>query len=333
MQTRHIVVDPVHPQPEAIKEAAAIIKNNGLAAFPTETVYGLGANAYAGTAVEKIFAAKNRPATTPLLVHVCHLDQVRELVTVIPEAAHLLIQKFWPGPLSIILPASDRIPSVVTGGKNSVGLRMPSHPVALALIAETGPLAAPSANLSGRPSPVTPAHVKADLDGRIECLLDAGPTGSGIESTVLDLCVHPFRVLRLGGAAREDIEAVLGEKVASGNAGERQALHYQIETRIIIARDEKDFKQQLDKWSVSGPAGVVCYNSDSRLQGIKTIKYYELDLTGRKGSLYTILRDAEMSALKALIFSPLPVKGEGIAAAVMERINEAARNDLPDQRS
>ncbi|HBQ85161.1 MAG TPA: threonylcarbamoyl-AMP synthase [Syntrophomonas sp.] len=329
MQTRHIIVDPVNPEEEALQEAAAVIENHGLVAFPTETVYGLGANAYVDSAVAKIFAAKNRPATTPLLVHVSDAGQVAELVTGIPEVARLLMQKFWPGPLSIILPASGRVPAVVTGGKSSVGLRMPSHPVALALIARTGPLAAPSANLSGRPSPVTAADVKADLEGRIECVLDAGPTGSGIESTVLDLSVHPFKVLRRGGTALEDIEAVLGERLDTYAAGHREALHGQVATRIIIARDEKDFKQQLDKWSGAGPVGVVYYNSDSAQGTDRNRKNYELDLTGRHGSLYTILRDAETIKLKTLLFSPFPLERDGITAAVIDRIYEAAGEHRP----
>lgn len=334
MQTRHIKVDPISPEADAINQAASIIKAGGLVAFPTETVYGLGASAYAATAVQKIFVAKNRPVSTPLLVHVCNIDQVQELVTGLSQVTSLLMQKFWPGPLSLILPAHARIPAVVTAGSSLVGVRMPSHPVALALIACTGPLAAPSANLSGRPSPVTPAHVIADLEGRIECLLDAGPTGSGIESTVLDLSTYPFRVLRRGGVALEDIEAVLGEKLITDDASHRPALHNQIKTEIIVADDQKDFQQQVDKWSNCCPTGVVYYNSTMDLDLSQVVQRYDLDLTGQHGSLYTILRDAEACQLKALIFSPLPVDRGGLVAAVIDRIYEAAGKNItpPDQQ-
>lgn len=324
MLTRYVKVDPVNPEAEAIDIAFSIIKANGLVAFPTETVYGLGASAYEAAAVQKIFAAKNRPASTPLLVHVSNIQQVQELVTEMPDPARLLMQAFWPGPLSLILPASDRVPAVVTAGKSSVGLRMPSHPVALALIERTGPLAAPSANLSGRPSPVTPAHVKSDLDGRIECLLDAGPTGSGIESTVLDLSSRPFRVLRRGGAAVENIEAVLGEKIITDDAKRKQAPHSRIKVDIVIARDQKDFQQQKNKWINCGSIGIVCYNSTRELEQNQVVQQYNLDLSGQHGSLYSILRDAEARQLKILIFSPLPVESTGVMAAVVDRIYEAA---------
>lgn len=330
MHTRHIVVDPVNPDAKAIEEAALIIERDGLVAFPTETVYGLGARACSSPAVKKIFAAKNRPANTPLLVHVCNADQVLDLVTEISSDAHLLMEKFWPGPLSLILPASPRVPAVVTAGQSSVGLRMPSHPVALALIARTGPLAAPSANLSGRPSPVTAAHVNADLKGRIEGLLDAGPTGSGVESTVLNLCVKPYKILRLGGTAPEQIESVLGRKVDLMDTVYAKAPHYQVTTRIIITHDAQDFIQQANKWSTAGPVGIVYYNTDSKLVHNPTTINYELDLTGQHGSLFTILRDAEMKKLSALLFSPLPLEGHGTQTAIIQRIYEAARNNSSD---
>lgn len=333
MQTSYIKVDPANPEAAAIERAASIIKKQGLVAFPTETVYGLGADAYSATAVGKIFAAKNRPASTPLLVHVCNLEQAREAVTELPEAALGLMQQFWPGPLSLILPADPGIPAIVTAGRSSVGLRMPSHPVALALLACSGPLAAPSANLSGRPSPVTPEQVRADLDGRIEGLLDAGPTGSGIESTVLDLSTHPYQILRRGGVPIEALEAALGQSLKIEAAQSEHTLHYQVKTRVIVARDTQDFTCQVDKWAEAGPTGAVVYNNTLEPNSNGISRIYELDLSGRQGSLYTILRDAEAQHLQALIFSPLPAASTGVTAAIIDRIHQAAAQAIsPDEK-
>ena len=184
MKTMRWRIDSQRPDQGLIAQAAALLKSGQLVAFPTETVYGLGADAYNPEAVKKVFEVKGRPPQSPLLVHVSNLEQVYGLTAEISPLARLLMDRFWPGPLAFILPASARVPAVVLGGKKSVGLRMPSHPVALALIEQAGPIAAPSANLSGRPSPVSAEHVMDDLDGRIAAILDAGSTGFGLESTI-----------------------------------------------------------------------------------------------------------------------------------------------------
>ena len=203
MITEYWKVDPENPEINIITRAAELIRDLQLVAFPTETVYGLGALASSSEAVAKIFEAKGRPAENPLLVHVSKIEQVKELALQIPETASLLMDKFYLGP-SIILPSRNEVPAIVRGGKSSVGLRMPSHPVARALIDQTGPIAAPSANLSGRPSPLTAEHVKADLDGKIAAVLDAGRTGIGLESTIIDLSQDKYKVLRLGGLPLEN---------------------------------------------------------------------------------------------------------------------------------
>ncbi len=200
------------PEAEAaLRQAADILRIGGTVSLPTETVYGLGANALDGAAVERIFVAKQRPAWDPIIVHVSSLEMLENLVTEISPAARKLIDAFWPGPLTLLLPRSAAVPDVVTAGRSLVGVRMPAHPVALALIRAAGvPVAAPSANTFGHTSPTTAAHVLADLDGRIDAILDAGPAAHGVESTVLDPCQSPMIIYRPGAVTAEQIRAVAG---------------------------------------------------------------------------------------------------------------------------
>ncbi len=258
MQTQYLKVNPEQPETEIINRAAELIGSHELVAFPTETVYGLGAGAYFPEAVNKIFLAKQRPAANPLLVHVSSKAQVKGLVLEVPPAARLLMDKFWPGPLSIVLPARDSVPVIVRGGKSSVGLRMPDHPVALALIEAAGPIAAPSANLSGRPSPVTAAHVRDDLDGRIAAVLDAGPTGLGMESTIIDFSQGRLQLIRRGAIALETLEEISGEKIELPDQVENEFAHHQIKAEIIISENEEYFWKKLYEISQSGRRlGVV----------------------------------------------------------------------------
>lgn len=201
-----------HPEsdPAAIQEAAAILRRGGLVGIPTETVYGLGADALNEEAVVRIFLAKGRPQDNPLIIHVPDASWLEQYCRDVPPEAYRLAERFWPGPLTMILPRRDIVPLQTTGGLETVGVRCPDHPVTLAIIRAAGvPIAAPSANLSGRPSPTTAQHVKADLDGRIDMVLDGGPCRVGLESTVLSLCGTPT-ILRPGGVTREMLEAVMG---------------------------------------------------------------------------------------------------------------------------
>jgi L-threonylcarbamoyladenylate synthase len=212
--TLRFTVDPNHlhtPEAiEALEQAAQILRAGGLVALPTETVYGLGANALDPEAVARIFAAKQRPHWDPVIVHVDTLEMVRPLVREIPEPARRLAQAFWPGPLTLLLPRSERVPDAVTAGRPLVGVRMPAHPVAWELIHRAGvPIAAPSANLFSHISPTTAAHVLADLDGRIDAIVDAGPARHGVESTVLDPTQTPPVIYRPGAVTREEIERVV----------------------------------------------------------------------------------------------------------------------------
>ena len=200
----------------AIARAAEILRGGGLVALPTETVYGLGANALDAQAVARIFAAKQRPSWDPIIVHIAgdveNNAMLAALVTELPHAAQNLMRAFWPGPLTLLLPRSAAVPDAVAAGRPLVGIRMPAHPVAFELIREAGvPVAAPSANLFSHTSPTTAAHVLEDLDGRIDAILDAGPAMHGVESTVLDACRTPMVIYRPGAITLEQIRAVAGE--------------------------------------------------------------------------------------------------------------------------
>ncbi len=211
MQTEVLTVDAAHPEAVPLLRAAEVLHAGGLVAFPTETVYGLGANALDAAAVGRIFAAKERPATNPVIVHIADTASVRPLVVAWPESAEQLAARFWPGPLTLVLPKSTVVPDVVTAGGPTVAVRVPAHPVALALLRQCRlPIAAPSANRATQLSPTTAAHVLRGLSGRVELVLDGGPTTGGVESTVLDLSASPPRLLRPGLVSPAALEEVIG---------------------------------------------------------------------------------------------------------------------------
>ncbi|MCR5104529.1 MAG: threonylcarbamoyl-AMP synthase [Eubacterium sp.] len=195
-----------------LAKAAEILKSGGLVAFPTETVYGLGGDALKPDASKHIYAAKGRPSDNPLIVHIADTESVYELAAAVPENAKALMQAFWPGPLTIILPKKDSVPHETTGGLDTVAIRMPSHPAAMELIRKSGVyIAAPSANTSGRPSPTTAEHVIEDLSGKIEAIIDGGPVGIGIESTIVDLTEDVPTILRPGYITKRMLEEIVGE--------------------------------------------------------------------------------------------------------------------------
>lgn len=212
MKAEVVAVDAEHPDQEAIQKAGRILKNGGLVAFPTETVYGLGGNALDPRASMKIYAAKGRPSDNPLIVHIEDLDKLKEIVAEIPRGAEILARKYWPGPLTMILPKAECVPRETTGGLDSVAVRFPSDPVAQALIrAAGGFVAAPSANTSGRPSPTRAEHVEEDLGDAIDMILDGGPVGIGLESTIVDFTEEVPVVLRPGYISLEMLQETLGD--------------------------------------------------------------------------------------------------------------------------
>ena len=227
-----------------LHRAAALIRSGELVAFPTETVYGLGANALDPAAVEKIYAAKGRPPESPLIVHVDSIEMARGLVREWPDPAEKLARRFWPGPLTLVLPKQPQVPDRLTAGLDTVGIRMPSHPIALALIRETGlPVAAPSANRFSELSPTTAGHVRAAMGDRVAMVLDGGPTTVGIESTVLSLAGPEAILLRPGMVSQSQIEEVIGPVQIAGRTPGRShpspglhRRHYSPRTPLILVK-------------------------------------------------------------------------------------------------
>jgi len=326
MKTRYFKIDSHNPDRGIIKTASALLKEQQLVAFPTETVYGLGALATSSQAVEGIFKAKGRPARNPLLVHISRIDQLDGLVKEIPDIAHLLIDRFWPGPLSIILPAREEVPAIVRGGRNTVGLRMPAHPVALALIDEAGPLAAPSANISGRPSPLSAEHVRADLDGKIAAVLDAGNTGIGLESTLIDLSTEKFRILRPGGLPLQDLYNLLGDKVEVMGNDSDTLPHYQTRCEIVICDSMEDLTmRQKHCCKFKKKFAIVTSNSECQHIINEPVKVYTLDIKENGSNLYSILREAEQAGCEILLFAPLPDNLNQMNPALLDRIKRASK--------
>lgn len=227
MNTKIVKIDPAHPRMEEIREAGRIIREGGLVAFPTETVYGLGGNALDVTASQRIYAAKGRPSDNPLIVHIADMASLLPLVTEIPEAARKLASACWPGPLTMIFHKSSIVPLETTGRLDSVAVRFPSHPIACALIREGGGyVAAPSANTSGRPSPTMAEHVIEDLKGKIEMIVDGGSVGIGLESTIVDFTENIPTILRPGYINEQMLRDILGEvRMDKGLLAENSRIH------------------------------------------------------------------------------------------------------------
>ena len=246
IKTRTLVLDRQSPDPAILEEAAAILRGGGLVVFPTETVYGLGGDATNPEAVARIFEAKGRPATNPLIVHGASIADVRSSVAEWPRSAETLARRYWPGPLTLVLPRSRTIPDIVTAGRDTVGVRVPDSLIARELLRRAGrPIAAPSANRSTGVSPSTAAHVLKDLDGRVPLILDGGPTPIGIESTVLDLTTAIPRLLRPGAIAADQIgrllqteidgsRSVVVDDAASQSSPGQRLVHYSPHTPLLV---------------------------------------------------------------------------------------------------
>lgn len=272
---RILTISAEHPEPGPLAEAAAILRGGGLVAFPTETVYGLGANALDRRAVARIYSAKGRPAFNPVIAHVASAEQARSLAATWPPLADRLAEAFWPGPLTIVLPKAPVVPDIVTAGAETIAIRVPAHPVALALIREAGvPLAAPSANRSTSVSPTTAEHVAKGLGTRVDLILDAGPTHVGIESTVVDLTGPRPRILRPGPIGQGAIEAVTGplddtrEAPAQDEPRKSPGLmnrHYAPHARILLFQPDRSqaVAEDLQGAMISGvTVGVMLLGSE-----------------------------------------------------------------------
>lgn len=325
----------------AIAKAAEIIRNGGTVAFPTETVYGLGANALRGESVQKIYAAKGRPSWNPLIVHVSSRDMLNSLVTDYPQGFDKLAAKFMPGPLTFLLPKSDKIPDEVSAGRNDVAVRMPKHEIARKLIEAAGvPIAAPSANRSGRTSPTSAEHVLEDLDGRIDAVLDGGTCDVGVESTVINLMAQPPMILRPGGVSKEAIEETLGmpvtlfEKSAEGT--DVKALpspgmmlrHYAPNAKLYnIEGDKYALFAAADKAAKEGNKVGVLLPSDWQLPENIKAEVYDYGTWGDWDTMarrvFAGLRGLDRKKVD-VIFAPMPPK-EGLGLAIRDRLLRAAK--------
>jgi L-threonylcarbamoyladenylate synthase len=329
--TQVLELDPERPQQEAIELAASIIRDGGLVAFPTETVYGLGADAMNENAVRKIFEAKGRPADNPCIVHVDSRDMLDRVAAGVGDKAERLIQKFWPGPLTLVLERKPDVARSVSAGLSTVAVRMPRNRIALELIrAARAPIAAPSANASGRPSPTTAAHVIDDLDGRIDLILDGGTTNIGIESTVLDVTTEPPMILRPGWITQEMMSEAIGpiERSASDEELRRSPgtrhRHYSPRARVILIEQgspvviQRVCREHLKTGSVGFAGHSSVEIDDPNFCAIRlgsSAKDYA-------HSIYTTLRQLDKKNPCVIIVEGISDAGEG--AGVMDRLRRAA---------
>jgi len=334
-----------HPEsdPNAVRDAAAILRRGGLLGIPTETVYGLGADALNEDAVSRIFLAKGRPQDNPLIIHVPDASWLESYCRDVPPAAYQLAERFWPGPLTMILPRRDIVPLQTTGGLETVGVRCPNHPVTLAIIEAAGvPIAAPSGNTSGRPSPTTAAHMIEDMDGRIDGIVDGGPCTVGVESTIIDLTVTPPRLLRPGGLPLESLRQVLGEvavdKAVTGllAAGERPRApgmkyrHYAPHAPVTVVTGEPERSARRIQGLLSDTAGVICFDEYAPLFPGHIIHKLgpAADKSAQARHVFDALRTFDGTDVTE-IFAQCPDDG-GLGLAVANRLKKAAGFHLID---
>lgn len=350
--TQVLKVSPQAPEAEIIALAARALRKGELVAFPTETVYGLGADAFNPEAVKKIFIAKGRPGDNPLIVHIARPETLKSLVSFLPPLALKAANYFWPGPLTLVLPAHPKVPALVTAGLKTVAVRMPAHPVALALIAEAGvPVAAPSANLSGGPSPTTAVHVLNDLGGKVAFILDAGPTAVGLESTVVGLTASLPTILRPGGISKEELEAVLGEvRLDPDLDKEREGdfkpsspgmkyTHYAPQTPLyLISGEPEEVGKKIKEFALS------CHQQGKKVAALgskETASFFQAgssaerpdffwclgsraDLKRVAANLYSALRECDAQKCDFILSETF--SEEGLGFALMNRLRKAAGN-------
>ena len=324
--TKIVKVNPENIDYEKIKGAAEVIKNGGLCAFPTETVYGLGAGIYYPNAIKNIFKAKGRPQDNPLIVHISAFDEIYPLVENVPDSAIKLAENFWGGPLTIILPKSEKIVSEISAGLDTVAVRLPSHPVACALIKAAGcPIAAPSANLSGRPSPTIAQHVIDDLNGKIDYIIDGGSAFYGLESTVLDLTAEVPTVLRPGAITAEQIKAVLGA-VSFSNASDApkspgmKYTHYAPKAPMVIV-DCVDAVDIINEKSGEN-CGVLCYKCSADKFPGKSVLNAGNDIYEYAANYFYNLRKFDEMGVESIF--AIPPEKDGMGQAVWNRLLKSA---------
>ncbi|HEY7328117.1 MAG TPA: L-threonylcarbamoyladenylate synthase [Gemmataceae bacterium] len=338
MKTVVVPIDPAAPCAEILAEAARVLRSGGLVAFPTETVYGLGANALDAAAVERIFAAKGRPANNPLIVHIFDAGQVRQVAADWPESAARLAERLWPGPLTLVLPKQDSVPNAVTANGPTVAVRVPAHPVAQALLrAADLPIAAPSANRSTELSPTRAEHVLRGLDGRIDMLLDAGPTSGGIESTVLDLTTISPRLLRPGPIGVAELETVIGPlapvrslTVAAPNDPQplrspgMMPRHYSPRTPLECVAAGREAERLAQLLSEQRRIACVTFADPGAASVGVRVCVLPSDPAGYAAQLYAALHELDTAGLDRILVTLPPDTEEWLA--VRDRLHRAAHS-------
>jgi L-threonylcarbamoyladenylate synthase len=350
--TTVIRVDPRDPDPTRLAPAAECLVRGGLVAFPTETVYGLGAHALDPVALSRLFSAKERPAHDPVIVHVASLAEVASLVSRMPDAVSALAARFWPGPLTLILPKASTVPPQVTAGLPSVAVRIPAHPVAQSLLRTAGvPVAAPSANLFSRPSPTRAAHVLEDLDGRIDMVVDGGSTPVGVESTVLDLTGRVPIVLRFGAVSLLELRAVVpdvdvgargvGSDMSPQPSPGMLSKHYAPRTPLVLY--EGDREAVLEQLTMDARAavsrgkwvGIIAADADAVSPATANVRVVRLgpetDAAEIAKRLFAAFRELDAVGVDLILVRSFPAE-DGLGMAVQDRLRRAAIQIVPCAR-
>jgi L-threonylcarbamoyladenylate synthase len=325
--TSVLSVDPLSPDSDAIARAAEVLRRGGLVAIPTETVYGLGSNALDADAVARIFAAKGRPANNPIIVHIAEPQQVHDLASAWPDAAARLAERFWPGPLTVVLPRREVVPDIVTAGGPTVAIRLPAHPVALALLRACAlPIAAPSANRSTELSPTQARHVLRSLNGLIDMILDGGPTQGGLESTVVDVSVSPVRLLRPGLIKQAEIEAIVGpiEQVVKPVGAETapspgmMSRHYAPRTPLEVTSGT----ERVHGLAAAGKrVAWLVRKEPEAIAGVRIVRM-PADAVEYAALLYATLHALDEEGFDRIIVESLPETGEWLA--IRDRLKRAS---------
>lgn len=347
IHTEIIEIDPSAIDMDKLAVASDILKNGGTVAFPTETVYGLGANALEETSIKKIFEAKGRPSDNPLIVHIAAVEDIKPLVADIPNHVDVLMERFWPGPLTLVFRKSSLVPPMITGGLDTVAIRMPAHPIARTLIAMAGvPVAAPSANLSGKPSPTQASHVVEDLLGRVDAIISGGSCKVGLESTVLDITGEVPMILRPGGVTKEELESVIGKVVIDRaiEGGDEKHLvpkspgmkytHYAPKAEVVVVEGEQQSvvsriqQMQREKQKTGMKVGIMATDeTKDKYDNAQILSVGSRErLETITNNLFRVLRAFDEIGVDIILAEAIERKGLG--DAIMNRLLKAAGNHV-----
>ncbi len=344
MPTSVININPDAPEKEKIRQAGSVIRQGGLVAFPTDTVYGLGVDAFNETAISQVYKVKKRDRKKPLSILISKEEELHDLVTKIPEPAKVLMEKFWPGPLTLILPASNRLSKLLTANSGTIGVRIPDNKIALALIRESGvPITSPSANISGHPDPKSQEDVLRELGGEIDLVIDSGPSDSGLSSTVADLTGESLNILREGKISKTNLEEILNEKkvvlfVCTGNSCRSVIAEALFKKMLVEAMEQHPSKREILAKIEVLSAGVSPFPGMSSPPGtLKVMQAEGIDVSGRraisltpeltrKSSLILVMEERH----KRVILNMVPDCGDKIALLKEFSENRAENLNIPD---